>query len=153
MTISNMQNKPVSMSWMKGWVAWSQFWGPPMNWLLLQPHQRVIYPTNCWCGSNIVSSEYQLPYTIRMFRTHSAKSQVGSSFPRLVPTRVKCKNPGIKRWGSAWDWDAYVPSRGPPIGRDRASAAEATNMAGMANWAYQPCGGAYTTYMCRHCCH
>ena len=35
-----------------------------------------------------------------------------NSCPRPIPTQVKCKTPGIKRWGSARD--ANVPSPGPP---------------------------------------
>ena len=32
--------------------------------------------------------------------------------PRSVLTQVKCKNPGIKRWGSAWDANVTLPK--PP---------------------------------------
>jgi hypothetical protein len=39
-------------------------------------------------------------------------SQVRIRHPRPVPTQVKCQNPDIKRWGSAWD--ANLPSWVPP---------------------------------------
>ena len=75
--------------------------------------------------------------------------------PQDISPEVKRTNPGIYRWGSAWD--ANVPSPGPPesgllISSHRTSAAEAPNMAGIANRACRPWMEKYMTYMCRPCC-
>ena len=64
--------------------------------------------------------------------------------PRQVPNQVKCKNPRIKRWGSAWDANVTLPQ--PPKlsllnNNAGTSAAKASNIASMANQAYRPWGG------------
>ncbi len=92
---------------------------------------------------------------IRLFPTLSVDAVNQRIVSRPIPTQVKCKIPGIQRWGSARD--ANVPSPRPPeswllISSHRISAAEAPIMAGMANRAYWSRGRPYTTCMCRHCC-
>jgi hypothetical protein len=73
--------------------------------------------------------------------------QVGIRCPRPVPTEVKRKNSNIRGWGIARDITVTLqihPKSQLLINSHQTSAAEAPNMAGMANQAYQPWGG--TTY-------
>jgi hypothetical protein len=68
-----------------------------------------------------------------------------------VPTQVKRKNPGIRRWGIARDMTVTLqihPKSQLLINSHQTSAAEAPNMAGMANRAYRPLGGTiYNVYV------
>ena len=80
----------------------------------------------------------------RCFRHFQQTLQGGIRCPRPVPTQVKHKNPGIRRWGIARDMTVTLqihPKSQLLINSHQTSAAEAPNMAGMANWAYRPWGG------------
>ncbi len=80
--------------------------------------------------------------------------QVGIRCPRPVPTQVKCKNPGIRRWGIAQDMTVTLqinPKSWLLINSHQTSAAKAPNMASIANQAYRPWERTYTMYMCPRC--
>jgi hypothetical protein len=77
--------------------------------------------------------------------------QVGIRCPRPVPTQVKCKSPGIRRWGIARDMTLTLQIHQKSqllINSHQTSAAAAPNMAGRANQAYRPWGGTiYNVYV------